>query len=102
MDVVLGPETRQNGIDGRGAHVNAGRVFGMRLRPYVVQNGIEPGPDRLEIEARQVLVVEDAAVLTRFAVNRVDGRARVEPAQIGFDAGGRIQRGLTVPLAAVR
>jgi hypothetical protein len=65
----------------------------MALDFYFVEHGGQPGVHRIEIEAAQVFVVEEAAARVRPAQHGADRGVLVVAAQVGVAMPVRFQRG---------
>ena len=61
VEIVLGAEARQAGVDGRGADVDRRRLRVLRVPRDFVEHRVELDAHRLEIESAEIVVVEEPA-----------------------------------------
>ena len=94
VHAVLVVETRQAGLDRGGADVDRRLLFLAAVALELEQHLVEAHQHRREVEAAEVLVVEQAAPGLRRAEHRGDGGAAVETAQVGVGVGIRAARRL--------
>ena len=88
-EIVLGAKARQAGVDRRRADIDRRRNLRLALARDFVEHRVEPDAHRLEIEAAEVVAVEEPAADVGRAEHRVDGRVLVEASQIRIGRRGR-------------
>ena len=82
LDIVLRPETGQNGVHVGGAHVDTGRIRRVRLSSDVIQYGVQSGAHGPKIETGQIIVIEKPAPVSGLAIHGVDAGFGIKAAQV--------------------
>ena len=88
-EIVLGAKARQARVDRRGPDIDRRRNLRLALARDFVEHGVQPDAHRLEIEAGEIVAVEEPAADVGRAEHRVDGRVLVEAPQIRIGRRGR-------------